>query len=124
MKKYLIPAAGLMALAAQAQDVGRVISSVPVIQQVAVQRPTCVQQPVAVQQPSGGGGAVVGAIVGGLLGNQIGHGNGRAAATGLGIIGGAMVGDNLDNRGTYVQNMQQCHTQTVYENQAVGYNVT
>jgi uncharacterized protein YcfJ len=123
MKKYLIPAAGLLAFAVQAQDVGRVISSVPVIQQVAVQRPVCVQQPVAVQQSSGGG-AVLGAVLGGLIGNQIGHGGGRAAATGLGVIGGAMLGDNLEGRNAGVQNVQQCHTQTMYENQAVGYNVT
>lgn len=43
-----------------------------------------------------GGGAVVGGLVGGVIGNQIGHGAGRAAATMLGVFGGAVVGDNIE----------------------------
>jgi uncharacterized protein YcfJ len=108
---------------AGAQELGRVISSTPVIQQVAVPRQVCNTQPVAVQQPSSGGGAVVGAIVGGLLGNTIGHGMGRAAATGAGILAGAAVGDSLEGRNSYAQPVQQCTTQTFYENRNVGYNV-
>src|SRR5215212_6492630 len=91
-KTILFSAMGAVAAAsatvASAQEVGRVISSTPVIQQVAVPRQTCNTQPVAVQQPSSGGGALVGAIVGGLLGNTVGHGMGRAAATGVGVIAG------------------------------------
>ena len=111
------------ATVAGAQEVGRVISSTPVIQQVAVPRQVCSAQPVAVQQPSSGGGAVVGAIVGGLLGNTIGHGMGRAAATGVGIVAGAAVGDNIEGRGNYAQAAPLCNTQTYYENRTVGYNV-
>jgi len=106
-----------------AQEVGRVISSTPVIQQVAVPRQVCSGQPVAVQQPSSGGGAVIGAIVGGLLGNTIGHGMGRAAATGVGMVAGAAVGDNIEGRGNYAQAAPLCSTQTYYENRTVGYNV-
>jgi uncharacterized protein YcfJ len=110
--------------AAGAEEVGRVISSTPVIQQVAVPRQVCNTQPVAVQQPNSGGGAVIGAIVGGLLGNTVGHGMGRAAATGLGMVAGAAVGDNVEGQGrNYPQAMQQCTTQTTYENRNVGYNV-
>jgi len=108
---------------AGAEEVGRVISSTPVIQQVAVPRQVCSGQPVAVQQPSSGGGAVIGAIVGGLLGNTIGHGMGRAAATGVGIVAGAAVGDNIEGRGNYAQAAPLCTTQTYYENRTVGYNV-
>jgi uncharacterized protein YcfJ len=109
---------------AGAEEVGRVISSTPVIQQVAVPRQICNTQPVAVQQPNSGGGAVIGAIVGGLLGNTIGHGMGRAAATGLGVVAGAAVGDNVEGQGrNYPQAVQQCSTQTSYENRTVGYNV-
>ena len=43
-----------------------------------------------------GGGAVAGGVVGGVLGNQIGHGSGRAAATALGVIGGALLGNNIE----------------------------
>jgi uncharacterized protein YcfJ len=106
---------------AGAQETGRVVSSTPVVQQVAVPRQVCGVQPM-VQQQSSGGGAVVGAIVGGLLGNTIGHGMGRAAATGLGVVAGAGIGDSIENRGQQ-QFAQQCSTQTTYENRTVGYNV-
>ena len=43
-----------------------------------------------------GGGAVVGGVVGGVLGNQIGHGGGRAAATALGAVGGALLGNAIE----------------------------
>lgn len=105
---------------AGAEEIGRVISSTPAVQQVAVPRQVCSQQQV-MQQPSGGG-AVVGAIVGGLLGNTIGHGMGRAAATGLGVVAGAAVGDSVETRGR-PQAVQQCTTQTFYENRTTGYNV-
>ncbi|RDI24989.1 glycine zipper 2TM protein [Pseudacidovorax intermedius] len=45
-----------------------------------------------------GGGAVVGGLVGGVLGNQIGHGSGRAAATMLGVVGGALAGNAVEAR--------------------------
>lgn len=115
--------ASSFATGAAAEEVGRVISSTPVIQQVAVPRQVCSTQPMAVQQPSSGGGALVGAIVGGLLGNTIGHGMGRAAATGVGIVAGAAVGDSVEGRNSYAQPVQQCSTQTYYENRTVGYNV-
>lgn len=123
MKKLLVSGLALAAVGAGAQEVGRVISSVPIVQQVAVQRPVCTQQPMVVQQPSSGVGGLIGAVAGGLLGNTVGGGSGRAAATAVGIIGGAMVGDRLEQRDT-VQNVQSCATQTSYENRAVGYNVT
>jgi len=43
-----------------------------------------------------GGGAVAGGVIGGVVGNQIGHGSGRAAATALGVIGGALLGNNIE----------------------------
>ncbi|WP_255429506.1 glycine zipper 2TM domain-containing protein [Ramlibacter albus] len=123
----LFLALGLVGAGALAQETGRVISSTPVIQQVAVPRQVCNQQQVVTQQPqSSGGGAVVGAIVGGLLGHTIGHGFGRAAATGVGVVAGAAVGDSVENRGNApVASVQQaCTTQTFYENRTLGYNVT
>ncbi|NKE67084.1 glycine zipper 2TM domain-containing protein [Ramlibacter sp. RBP-2] len=130
-KSVLFSAAGMVlagATAAQAQEVGRVISSTPVIQQVAVPRQVCAPQPVVVQQQpaTGGGGAVIGAVVGGLAGNQIGGGSGRAAATALGVIGGALLGNSIEGsqaQAAQVQNVQQCTTQTVYENRTTGYHV-
>jgi uncharacterized protein YcfJ len=123
-KSVLFCAAALSGLAAQAQE-GRVLSSTPVIQQVAVPRQTCTQQPVMVEQPAtSGAGSVIGAIAGGLLGNTIGHGSGRAAATAIGALGGALVGNRVESGPAYAQNLQQCTTQTYYENRTVAYNVT
>jgi len=126
----LVSAMGIVGLAASgaagAQEVGRVISSTPVVQQVPVQRQMCNPQPVAVQQPqSSGAGAIIGAIAGGILGHSVGGGFGKAAATGVGAVAGAAVGDSLERRGDYPQQAyaQQCATQTTYENRTVGYNV-
>jgi outer membrane lipoprotein SlyB len=41
---------------------------------------------------------VLGAVVGGVLGHQIGGGSGRAAATGVGVIGGALAGNAIEAR--------------------------
>ncbi|TFY99958.1 glycine zipper 2TM domain-containing protein [Ramlibacter rhizophilus] len=114
----------LVSPALHAQEVGRVISSVPVIQQVAVPRPVCNSNPVLVQQPSSGAGALMGAIAGGAAGNAIGGGSGRAVATLLGVIGGAALGDRVEGPNTQLQQATNCVTQTFYENRAVGYNVT
>lgn len=128
MKKVLVlsaaAAAGLLSFNASATDIlARVISSTPVVQQVAVPRQVCNNQPMVVQTPKSGGGAVLGAVAGGALGNAIGNGGGRALATVVGVVGGAMMGDRLEGQNTQVQNVQQCGTQTYYENQATHYNV-
>lgn len=47
---------------------------------------------------SGVGGAVLGAVIGAAVGNQIGSGTGRAAATGIGAVGGAVAGNELSKR--------------------------
>lgn len=114
--------------AAGAQETGRVISSIPVVQQVAVQRHVCnPPQPVVQESPQGstGAGALIGAIAGGILGHQVGGGFGNAIATGVGVVAGAAVGDNLE-RGRPPQSAQgpaQCSVQTTYENRTVAYNV-
>lgn len=123
-KPFVLTLLGLAAAGAvQAQEVGRVLSSTPVIQQVAVPRQVCSNQPVAVEQPNSGAGGIMGAIAGGAIGNQIGGGSGRGVATVLGVLGGAVLGNRIEGSGTQVQNVQQCSTQTFYENRAVSYNV-
>jgi uncharacterized protein YcfJ len=106
-----------------AQENARVISSTPVIQQVAVPQQYCTQQPVVTSAPKSGAGAVMGAIAGGAAGNAIGNGSGRAAATAIGLIGGALLGDRIEGSPQQVQNVQHCSTQTTYESRTVGYNV-
>jgi uncharacterized protein YcfJ len=120
---------GVIALAAastaQAQDErGRVLSSTPIIQQVAVPREVC--QNVTVREPAhrSGAGALLGAVAGGAAGNAIGGGSGRAAATALGIFGGAILGNHIEGRGeSHTRTVQECTTQNTYENRTVAYNV-
>lgn len=107
-----------------AQEVGLVISSVAIIQQVAVPRQVCITEAVAVQAPKSGAGAVLGALAGGAIGHAVGAGGGRAAATMLGVFGGAVMGDRVEAAGTVAfQNVQRCEMQTLYENRSVGYRV-
>ncbi len=116
---------GVLALGSpvMAQETGRVISSTPLVQQVGVPRQVCTHQPMAFSEPKSGAGAVMGAIAGGGLGNAVGQGGGKALATAIGVIGGAMAGNSIEGSNTQVQNVQQCSTQTFYENRTVGYNV-
>ncbi len=122
-------AAGLLALsaagAAHAQDEqGRVISSTPVIQQVAVPRQVCQDEQVSVQGQKSGAGALMGGIAGGAIGNAIGNGSGRAAATVIGLMGGAILGNGIEGGSpSRVETVRNCGTQTFYENQTVAYDV-
>ncbi|MCW5652986.1 hypothetical protein [Hydrogenophaga sp.] len=126
----LIPVmTGLFALAgsglAQAQEEqGRVISSTPVIQQVAVPREVCGDQQVTYPGQKSGAGALIGGIAGGAMGNAVGNGSGRAAATAIGIIGGAILGNRIEGPSQpYTETYRQCGTQTFYENRTVAYDV-
>lgn len=106
------------------QDVGRVISSTPIVSQVGVPRQVCSNESVPVQSQKSGAGAVMGGLAGGAIGNAIGGGGGRAAATVLGIFGGAILGDRIEGGGqTQYQTVQNCTSQTFYENRATSYNV-
>ena len=117
-------AAALAWVPVSAMDIlARVISSTPVVQQVAVPRQVCSQEAVMTQAPPSGAGALMGAIAGGAAGNAIGNGSGRAVATMIGLVGGAMVGDRIEGPRNQLQNVQQCSTQTFYENRASHFNV-
>lgn len=125
MKKLLLLSTAMLSSGlCLAQDMGRVISSAPIIQQVGVPRKVCTTEQVAIQQPKSGAGALIGAIAGGAMGNAVGGGGGKAAATVLGIVGGAVVGDRVEGAPeTQFQNVQRCATQTFFENRTVAYNV-
>lgn len=109
--------------AAAADLLARVISSTPVVQQIMVPRQVCSSQAVVTEAPRSGAGALLGAVAGGAAGNAVGNGSGRAVATILGLMGGAVLGNNIEGGGTQVQNVQQCTTQTFYENRPSHYNV-
>lgn len=125
MKKLLLlPLALITSGVTLAQEVGRVISVAPIIQQVGVPRQVCTTEPAVQQAPKSGAGALLGAIAGGAMGYAIGGGAGKAAATVLGLIGGAAVGDNIEGgQSAQVQDAQRCTTQTFNENRPVAYNV-
>ncbi len=128
VKTAVLPAlatfGALFGVSAQAQDIlARVISSTPVIQQVAVPRQVCNTSSVISEAPNSGAGAVMGAIAGGAMGNAVGNGSGRALATMIGLVGGAVVGNNVEGPRSQLQNVQQCGTQTSYENRTLHYDV-
>ena len=107
------------------QEQARVLSAIPIVQQVGVPRQVCGVETVHTGPRTSGGGALLGAIAGGAAGNAIGGGSGRAAATALGVIGGAVLGNHIEGNGRpEYENVQRCTTETYYENRTVGYNVT
>lgn len=125
LSKTLAPLA-LMALwpAAHSQEMARVISSTPVIQQVTVPRQVCAETPVVIQGQRSGVGTVAGAVTGGIIGSQIGNGSGQAIATAIGVISGAILGDRIEGEpAPVVRTARSCSPQVAYENRVVGYNV-
>lgn len=120
----LLSVASTALMAQVGQDTGRVVSSTPIVTQVGVPRQVCTTEQVEVMQPKSGAGAAMGAIAGGALANAATHGSGQAAATMIGIIGGAVIGDRIEGPPTsQLQNVQRCATQTFYEARTTGYNV-
>lgn len=53
---------------------------------------------VAVKGTSTGAGGAIGAVVGGLLGNQVGGGKGKDVATIVGLVGGAVAGNEIEKQ--------------------------
>ena len=125
LTKTLAPLA-LLAVwpAVQSQEVARVISSTPVIQQVTVPRQICTETPVAMRGQRSGVGSVVGAVTGGIIGSQVGNGSGQAIATAIGVIGGAILGHQMEGEpAPVVRSVSSCTQQIKYENQIIAYNV-
>ena len=109
---------------ASAQEQARVLSATPIVQEVAVPQQVCGNETVYTGPQTTGGGAVLGAIAGGAAGNAMGGGSGRAAATAIGLIGGALLGNQIEGNGRPAyQNVQRCGTETYFENRTVGYTV-
>lgn len=109
-----------------ASEYGTVISSTAVTTQVAVPQQQCTDQQALVQPRSSGGGALLGALVGGVVGHNLGEGFGRAAATGLGMVAGSVIGDRTEAANTPAATVpvRSCQNVTSYENRIVGYDVT
>lgn len=103
----------------------RVLSSTPVVAQVATPRQACYDEVQVTQAQPSGAGALLGAIAGAAVGNAIGKGSGRALATGVGLMGGAVLGNHIETDGKPggQRTVRRCENQTAYENQVVAYNV-
>ena len=97
-----------------------VVRTTPVHQVVTETLQQCVTDSVTPTE-KGATGAIVGAIVGGVVGNQIGGGSGRDVATGVGVITGAVVGDNMQNA---PRTQQRCTPIQNSRSIIVGYDVT
>lgn len=110
---------------AWAVEYGTVVSVTPVQAATPVFQRLCNDEPVVVQAPNNGAGAVLGAIAGAVIGYQFGGGAGQAVATGLGMVAGAAVGDQVQaNNNPPVQaTAQRCRNVTQYDNRTVGYDV-
>ncbi len=107
-----------------------IVDVVPITQTHSVPEKVCEDQVVQVAKPERFGdkdGMVAGAVVGGILGNQVGGGDGRKLATLAGIVGGGVVGRNIDRRHassrTVSQTQRVCHTESRQESTTVGYEV-
>ena len=125
---------------AAAQEQARVLSAIPVTQQVSTPQQYCTDEVVQAQPRTTGTGAVLGAIIGGVAGNALGSGRpsyhgrhggyysgpSRGATTAIGAIAGGLIGHQVENanRGTSMQTMRRCTTQSGYESQVIGYDVT
>jgi uncharacterized protein YcfJ len=116
---------GVAGSAAHATEYGTVISSTPVNGAVPVGQRVCSDEQVAVGRRSSGAGALAGALIGGAVGNSIGAGMGRAAATGLGVVLGAGIGDQAEANSNppVTSTVQRCRNVSSYEDRLVGYDV-
>jgi outer membrane lipoprotein SlyB len=76
-------------------DRQRVAESAPVVARASIGSVEGIE-PIHVRPQGTGAGAVIGGVLGAVVGNQFGHGGGRAAMTGLGAVGGAVAGNNIE----------------------------
>ena len=153
MKRLVIAsvvASGLFSAQAETYtDQARVRSAEPQYENVSVPRNECSSQWITEHEgrnehrrrgSSSGqdrsyGGAIAGGLFGGVVGHQFGGGAGKDAATALGVVLGAMAGDQIENRDrpaqyedrpieTTQREVKRCRT--VYDSQAriTGYRVS
>lgn len=128
--------------ASLAQEQARVLSAVPVIQQLSSPQQVCEDGLAPAAPRSSGAGAVIGALIGGVAGNALGHGSyggrrgphgyspgygsNRGATTAIGAIAGGLIGHSVENAqaSSGYETVRRCSTQTAYQQQTVGYDVT
>jgi len=115
------------AFASQAAEYATVVSSTPVNVPMTVAQRVCSNERQVVPAQQTGAGAVIGMIAGGVIGNSFGGGSGRALATGVGAMTGAVVGNQIEANtavaaGTEVP-VQRCQVVNTSQQRTVGYDV-
>lgn len=105
--------------ASYAQQQARVVSSTPIVKQFYTPQQVCGTSQVGVVEPKSGAGAALGAVAGGLIGSTMGGGAGQAASTAIGMIGGAVVGNNMEASRVDTQNVTTCTTQNTLQSVTV-----
>ncbi len=105
--------------ASYAQEQARVVSSTPIVKQFYTPQQVCGTSQVGVVEPKSGAGAALGAVAGGLIGSTMGGGAGQAASTAIGMIGGAVVGNNMEASRVDTQNVTTCTTQNTLQSVTV-----
>jgi uncharacterized protein YcfJ len=122
-KRCVFCALAALALPILAQEQAKVIFSTPVYHLVTENQQVCGTSQAVVTQPKSGAGSAVGAIAGGVIGNSIGRGSGNAAATAIGMMGGAILGDRIEGQNATVQNIQTCQVQPIQQTKLAYYDV-
>jgi uncharacterized protein YcfJ len=126
-------------------DQARVRSAEPQYESVSVPRNECTSQWIEEpgrrdnynrhgQQDRQYGGAILGGLAGGVVGHQFGGGAGKDAATALGVVLGAMTGDQMANRDersyddgrheSVQRQVQRCRTVYDAQTRITGYRVS
>ena len=87
------------------QEVAQQVAQAPAPMPVQAPRAVCGTcgtvesvQPVSIKGTGSGLGVAGGAVAGGLLGHQMGGGSGKTALTVLGVVGGALAGNEVEKR--------------------------
>jgi uncharacterized protein YcfJ len=107
---------------ASAQEMGKVISSTPIVQHISVPFQSCSEQQVMVQRASTGLGAGMGAIAGGALGKAVFKDPYLGIA--VGALGGAVLGNRIEGTPPpEFRQVQSCSTQYRSESRIDSYSV-
>lgn len=113
-------------------QVAKVIAVKDAMQTVSTPREVCqdvqVEKQAPVKDEHRVAGTLAGAAAGGVIGHQIGDGDGRKIAKAIGIIGGAIAGNQIQKKmqenDKVMETERRCETVTDTREQHVGYDVT
>lgn len=116
-------------------DYAKVVSADPIYRNVRISQPRqeCWDERVSYRENRGvnvTAGTILGGIIGGVAGHQIGGGHGRDAATAIGAVVGAGIGNNAAarNSGSYTRTGYETRCETIndtrYEQRVEAYDVS